>query len=177
MMMTKPEFEEEPSYSTFELTSLHRFQQYQRADSAYVLLQASKPLTLGFAMHDSPVGLLAWVADKLFSWSDAYPWTASELITWTLHLYFSGPTTGFQMYSENIPPTMPPGLKSNFVDAPTGVSAFPKENCLLPRSWAVMENNVVFWREHDKGGHWPALERTEDFSRDLIEFYRAAWKV
>lgn len=33
---------------------------------------------------DSPVGLLAWIGEKLYAWTDNYPWTPEELITWTM---------------------------------------------------------------------------------------------
>lgn len=40
--------------------------------------QATKPQTLGYSLADSPVGLLAWIYEKLVSWSDSYPWTDDE---------------------------------------------------------------------------------------------------
>lgn len=33
---------------------------------------------------DSPVGLLAWIGEKMYAWTDNYPWTPEELITWTM---------------------------------------------------------------------------------------------
>ena len=38
----------------------------------------AKPQTLGYGMTDSPVGLLAWIYEKLVSWTDNYPWTDDE---------------------------------------------------------------------------------------------------
>jgi hypothetical protein len=35
-------------------------------------------------LTDSPVGLLAWIGEKLYAWTDNYPWTPEELITWTM---------------------------------------------------------------------------------------------
>lgn len=40
--------------------------------------QATKPQTLGYSLTDSPVGLLAWIYEKLVEWSDSYPWTDDE---------------------------------------------------------------------------------------------------
>ena len=44
----------------------------------YFMEQATKPQTLGYGLADSPVGLLAWVYEKLVGWSDGYPWTDDE---------------------------------------------------------------------------------------------------
>lgn len=33
---------------------------------------------------DSPIGLLAWIGEKLYAWTDNYPWTPEELVTWTM---------------------------------------------------------------------------------------------
>ncbi|KAL8354863.1 hypothetical protein RB601_000575 [Gaeumannomyces tritici] len=59
---------------------------FQTKNSAYQALQATKPRTVGYAFHDSPLGMLAWMADKVLIWSDpkAKAWTPDELITWTL---------------------------------------------------------------------------------------------
>ena len=177
--MPEPQFEKKPEYSTFERTSLERRDWFGETESAYFLVQGSKPRTLGFAMHDSPVGMLAWMTDKLFIWTDDYPWTPTELITWTLMHYFPGPTTGLAMYHENLPPQI---LHTNlsathFVQVPTGVSAFPKELGMVPRSWAERKANVVFWQEHASGGHFAAYERPMELVGDLTKFYRKVWKV
>jgi len=36
---------------------------------AYAQLQMSKPLTIGYALQDSPVGLLAYIGEKFWAWS------------------------------------------------------------------------------------------------------------
>lgn len=49
---------------------------YDRVDaeayamSGYAHLQHTRPDTLAAALHDSPAGLLAWIAEKLVEWSD-----------------------------------------------------------------------------------------------------------
>jgi len=44
----------------------------------YFVQQTTKPQTLGYSLADSPVGLLAWVYEKLVVVTDAYPWTDDE---------------------------------------------------------------------------------------------------
>lgn len=177
IMMGKPPFDKEPDYNAFEKASLERAAWFSNTQAAYLQLQSTKPRTLGFAMHDSPVGMLAWMMDKLNMWSDAYAWTPTEYITWTLLHYFPGPTTGFQMYKENNQNEMAKGLQANeYCKPPTGVSAFPKELGLMPRSWAETKANIVFWQEHPSGGHFAMYERPKELAGDLVKFYKSVWK-
>lgn len=39
-------------------------------DLGYMHLQITRPQTVGYALHDSPVGLAAYIIEKLRSWSD-----------------------------------------------------------------------------------------------------------
>ena len=41
----------------------------------YFGIQSTKPQTLGFSLADSPIGLLAWIYEKLVAWTDSYSWT------------------------------------------------------------------------------------------------------
>lgn len=176
--MPKPTFEKEPSYTSFETRSLKQHEYFDTQGFAYFQIQNSKPRTLGFAMHDSPVGMLAWMADKLFTWSDSYPWSQADLITWTLLHYFPGPTTAFHMYRENTPEYVLYGEDgSKLVQVPTGVSAFGRELEMVPRSWAEKIYNVVFWEEHERGGHFAAYEKPKELAGDLDRFFHSVWKV
>ena len=65
-------------YSPAEKEGLARSEWYFKSGSGYVAEQTTQPQTLGYALADSPVGLLAWVYEKLVNWTDAYPWTDDE---------------------------------------------------------------------------------------------------
>ena len=171
--MPKPKFDKEPDYTPFEQRSIKQQHHFATKQFAYYMVQNETPRTLGVAMHDSPVGMLAWVMDKLYTWSDHYPWSARELITWTLLHYFPGPTTGFHMYREN---GAEPRDRIPYETTPTGVSAFAGEMEMVPRSWAEKTANVVFWREHEHGGHFAAWENPKALADDVIEFFRSVWK-
>jgi pimeloyl-ACP methyl ester carboxylesterase len=64
--------------------------------------QETRPQTLGYGLHDSPVALLAWVYDKMHSWADDYAWTDEEILTWVSIYYFStaGPMASTRIYYE-----------------------------------------------------------------------------
>ena len=63
-----------------------------------------------------------------------------------------------------------------FLETPTGVSAFAREAEMVPRSWAEKKANIVFWREHESGGHFAAYEKPEEFVDDLSSFFSTVWK-
>ena len=55
-----------------------RMQQFFVKEAGYHREQSTKPQTLGYGLADSPVGILAWVYEKLVGWTDEYPWTDDE---------------------------------------------------------------------------------------------------
>ena len=42
------------------------------------MAQCTQPQTIGYSLADSPVGLLAWIYEKLHNWTDSYPWEDDE---------------------------------------------------------------------------------------------------
>ncbi|KAK6209388.1 hypothetical protein LQW54_006377, partial [Pestalotiopsis sp. IQ-011] len=76
-------------YTPNEKAGLERTQWFQEEGMGYNQIQGTKPHTIGFALADSPVALLAWVYDKLHEWTDSYPWTDEEILTWISIYYFS----------------------------------------------------------------------------------------
>lgn len=169
---------EDHEYTPFEQTCLDRCNWFFTTNIDYSQIQASKTRTLGFMLHDSPVAMLAWMADKLFLWSDNYPWTATEIITWTLLHYFPGPTTSLVMYRENPGEDELSHFANYRVKVPSSVSAFPKELIMVPRSWAETAMNVVWWKDHPEGGgHFAAYEKPEELAKDLIEFFNSILRM
>jgi hypothetical protein len=81
-------------------------------------------------------GLLAWLYEKLITWTDAYPWSDTELLTWVSIYLFSraGPTASLRIYfeagNEGFENLIHPYNKS---DIPLGISYFPKELDIFPR--------------------------------------------
>ena len=46
------------------------FTKGQEMEEGYRTQQATRPQTLSYAMMDSPVGIAAWIIEKMYSWSD-----------------------------------------------------------------------------------------------------------
>lgn len=64
-----------------------------------------------------------------------------------------------------------------FINKPLGFSFFPHE--LFPGIKGVIEKNgnLVFYKQHEKGGHFAALEQPKELLADVEEYVKVAWKV
>ncbi|HEY3698413.1 MAG TPA: epoxide hydrolase [Spongiibacteraceae bacterium] len=157
-----------------EMAAMQRNKDFWRTEGGYMAIQSTKPLTLSYAMLDSPLGVAAWIVEKFQRWSDLQNgdlWSAfskDELIT-DIMIYLVTDTFGTAawlyngLYKERVP-------NDAFVKLPTGVAVFPKEVASLPRSLVEKSYNVVHWHEMPRGGHFAALEQPQLFVEDLRGF-------
>lgn len=176
---------EPPSFDRGGLTDgerryLAEVDAWYRAEGAYWDVQATKPLTLGYALNDSPVGLLAWIIDKYRAWSDCggdveSRFTRFELLT-IINLYWFTQTiaSSMSLYFDNRHRRpLPPGAR---VEVATAVSLFPNEfrpeGC-PPRALAERTFDLRRWRTHPSGGHFAALEEPDALAEDISEFFRS----
>ena len=65
-------------YTPAEEAGLKRTAWFTEKGRGYFMEQSTQPQTLGYSLADSPVGLLAWIYEKLVNWSDEYPWEDDE---------------------------------------------------------------------------------------------------
>ncbi|TBU60362.1 alpha/beta-hydrolase [Dichomitus squalens] len=141
----------------------------------YYVQQATRPQTLGYSLADSPVGLLAWIYEKLVDWSDNYPWTDDEVLEWVSIYWFSraGATASTRIYYEMS--NLAKGAISArpaWTSVPLGLSYFPGEIARVPKIWSHTIGNLVFEsEEHDKGGHFAASEVPEKLAGDLRKMF------
>ncbi|KAH9035724.1 alpha/beta-hydrolase [Lactarius pseudohatsudake] len=137
----------------------------------YSAEQATKPQTLGFSLADSPVGLLAWIYEKLVTWTDAYPWTDDEVLTWVSVYWFSraGPAASVRIYYELAFAGQVVSFPKTTV--PVGLSYFPQDLVQFPRVWLRAQANIVFESEHEVGGHFAAYEQPEALVGDLRKMF------
>ncbi|KAF5012632.1 hypothetical protein FDECE_1324 [Fusarium decemcellulare] len=153
-----------------EQKGLERAGNFSQEGSGYYKLQSTKPLTVGYSLKDSPVGLLAWIYEKLHDWSDDYSWTDEEVLTWVSIHYFStpGPEATSNVYYA-MEHSRPPAFASaaEYIDVPLGISRFLNDLVLLPKLWNKTLGPVVYEGEHIKGGHFAAWERPDAVVQDL----------
>lgn len=136
---------------------------WQAAEGGYMHEQSTKPQTIAAALGDSPVGLAAWIVEKLQGWTDCDGdvesiFSKDDLLTWVSSYWFSHCIgTSFSPYAEGA------DMSWDRIAAPTAMTVFPKDLVNAPREFAERYFNVQFWREFDRGGHFAAFERPDDY--------------
>ncbi|KAL9122766.1 MAG: hypothetical protein Q9187_000683 [Circinaria calcarea] len=150
-------------YSPFERHGLDRTKWFQQSGMGYFHEQTTKPQTLGYALGDSPVALLVWMYEKLHDWTDEYPWTEDEILTWVSIYWFSsaGPAASVRIYYEAAHSStfrIGPGEKW-IPNVKLGLAYFPKDILVLPKSWGRSIGPVVYEKENQRGGHFATWEQ------------------
>nr|GID85145.1 hydrolase [Actinoplanes derwentensis] len=145
----------------------------ERDSSAYSEMHRTAPQTIGYALLDSPVGLCAWMAEKLLSWGDGL--TRDQVLDQVTLYWLTGTAaSSARLYAESIDRVGAwiDGRDATAVDVPAGASVFRGEVPRPSRRWAARRYpDIRFWAEHDRGGHFPALEVPELLIGDLCAFF------
>jgi len=156
-----------------EQEALKALEHYQRWDSGYSKQQSTRPQTVGYGLVDSPVGQLAWIVEKFWSWMDCdgYPenvLTKDELLD-NVMMYWvtASAASSARMYWQSFN-VWTGELR---VDLPTGIAALPKEVIRAPRSWCEPNYNITHWTQMPRGGHFAAFEQPELFVEDVRKFF------
>ncbi|MFJ8144453.1 epoxide hydrolase [Streptomyces sp. NPDC096048] len=166
-----------PGLTTDGLTAAEREWTEQTRDfwdhrAAYAKQQATRPQTIGYALVDSPVGLLAWILDKFYEWTDTedspFETISMDRVLDDVTLYWLTRTgaSAARIYYESHD-SLDPGLR---VDVPSAISVYPRDIEKCPRPWAQERfRHIVRWGTPETGGHFPSLEVPEYFVKDLRE--------
>ncbi|MDC1236581.1 epoxide hydrolase [Pelagibacteraceae bacterium] len=158
-----------------------RFDKDQIMQDGYRTQQATKPQTLSYGMMDSPVGIAAWIIEKMYSWSDlkdgdiesAYSkdtllanimvYIVSKTFNTASWIYYGRREEGGRFF--------PNDFKK--IEIPTAAAIFPAEMSEWPpKSYVDRLFNITQWTEMPRGGHFAALEEPELFVNDLVKFSR-----
>lgn len=155
----------------WEKAGLERTKWFMTEGFGYNAAQTTKPATIGFALRDSPVALLAWIYEKLHDWTDDYPWSDDEVLEWVSIYQFStaGPEASARIYYENTHSQQEITKKVLEYNGKVklGLSWFPKDLIVPPKAWGRTLGDVVFEAVHGDGGHFAAHERPEVLAGDL----------
>jgi epoxide hydrolase len=152
--------------------SWERFKEWTRERQGYADIQSTRPQTLAYGLTDSPVGQLAWIAEKFHEWADS-PVDRDLLLT-NVMLYWLTGTAGSsaRLYYERAHADYW-GAPPEPSKAPTALAHFPRENFVLLRHIAERTNNIVQWTEYDRGGHFAAMEQPQLLVSDIRRFFRS----
>lgn len=160
-----------------ETLVLERAKDYLASGSGYVAIQSTRPQTLGYGLSDSPAGLLSWILEKFWAWTDndgnVFDAVSRDEILTDVSIYWFTNTanSAARLYYES--------LGSNAVrvpattQVPLGVANFPMEIMGARRRWVERDNNLVHWSEFDRGGHFAALEEPDLLLDDIRTFFRS----
>ncbi|KAK1139968.1 hypothetical protein N8T08_010964 [Aspergillus melleus] len=167
----------EDSLNDYEKQGLKRREEFLTVGKAYADEHATRPSTIGLVLSSSPIALLAWCGEKFLAWVDEP--LPSQTILESVSLYWlteSFPRAIYP-YRENLDAFINPEKWRQrwFIRKPLGFSSFPKEIMPIPKSWLEGTGNVVYFKDHRKGGHFAALEKPDVLKEDLIEFISQVW--
>jgi len=143
-------------------------------ETGYMHLQSTRPYSVAQALSDSPAGLLSYIVEKFYVWSDCSgniynAFTKDQILTNIMIYYVTNSiSSSMAFYKENV--------NFWFVDVPSKVD-FPvavgefKDISNFPQSW--IENyfpNLLSYTQMPKGGHFAAMEQPLLLAQDLWKF-------
>lgn len=164
-------------YNELEREGLIRAKEFNRLGSAYAVEHATKPSTIGLVLSTNPLALLAWVGEKFLDWTDEDPSMETILESVSLYWLTNCFATSIYPYRQLFTPGNI-GAHENpiwHIRKPLGFSWFPKEIAPVPKAWVATTGDLVFFRQHARGGHFAAVEHPELLLRDLEEFLDQVW--
>ena len=158
-----------------------RFDKDQIMQDGYRTQQATKPQTLSYGMMDSPVGIAAWILEKMHGWSDlkdkniesvySKDKLLANIMVYVLTKTFNTATWIYYGRREEGGRLFPSNFKK--INIPTAAAIFPVEMSEWPpRSYVERIFNIKQWTEMPAGGHFAALEKPDLLVNDIKKFLR-----
>ncbi|MBE1493779.1 pimeloyl-ACP methyl ester carboxylesterase [Amycolatopsis lexingtonensis] len=153
--------------SPAEQSELDAAREAWKAGRGYLDIQSHKPETIAAALTDSPVGQLAWIAEKFQAWTgDGVD--RDRLLT-NVSLYWftrSGASAARFLYeaAHSAHGWLAPS------DVPAGWAVF--DSSPVVRRIMDPEEKIAHWSEFASGGHFAALEEPELLVADIRAFFR-----
>ncbi|WP_033344044.1 epoxide hydrolase family protein [Catenuloplanes japonicus] len=160
-----------------EKAKIEKRDRFVRGGMLHVMVQSLRPQTLGYALVDSPVGLAAWLGERLDAFAGT-PGVSQERQADNIALYWftgTGASTA-RWYWESGPRWGPRGAEAQNaqpVTVPTAFTLFPDEPYPVVRRWAERRyRNIVAWDEMAEGGHFPGWEHPGVLVTELRAAFR-----
>ncbi|MGH3212008.1 MAG: epoxide hydrolase family protein [Trebonia sp.] len=159
-----------------ERAALADLDERSRTGSGYSAVQGTRPQTIGYALTDSPAGLCAWIAEKLWAWTD-HDGDLGQVLSRdqvldniTLYWLTGTAASSARLYWESIDEVTRwlATAAGDVINVPAGCSIFPKEAPRPSRRWAQRRfANIVHWNEPASGGHFAAWEQPALFTGEV----------
>jgi microsomal epoxide hydrolase len=159
-----------------------KFDKDQVMQDGYRTQQATKPQSLSYGMMDSPVGIAAWIIEKMYSWSDlkdnklesvySKDTLLANIMVYILTKTFDTASWIYFGRREEGGRFFPKDFKR--IEIPTGAAIFPAEMSEWPpRSYVERIFNIKQWTNMPSGGHFAALEKPDLLVNDIRKFSRS----
>ena len=146
---------------------------------SHVAVHTNDPQTLAYALHDSPVGLAAWLLERRRNWSDnngniEEAFSRKFLmdlvsIYWLTDSFFTSARWYWHTFRAKIDPPKNPTLAR---ETPLGIAVSPKDLVYTPKKMVEENANLIHWTEHPRGGHFGPAEEPELFIEDIRKFFQ-----
>ena len=160
------------TFSETEKASLARLKKFLSDGNGYFQIQATRPQTLAYSLHDSPAGQLGWIVDKFYEWTHGPMEQAIErdrMLTNVMFYWITGTGgSSARLYYENMHAAPNWGRQPSRV--PVGVANFAEDVAI--RRYGEKTNNIVHWSDFDRGGHFAAMEAPDLLVKDVRDFFR-----
>lgn len=151
----------------------------ERRVVSHITTHIIDPQTLSYGLHDSPIGLLAWLLERWRAWSDCGGDVESRfsrdvmLTNATLFWATESFATSARFYAEAVrQPWQPSHDRSPAFEAPTGVSIFRGDQTALFPERNLVNYNVHHVKERSSGGHFAAPEEPAAVVDDIRATFR-----
>ncbi|KAI8263991.1 putative epoxide hydrolase [Colletotrichum sp. SAR11_239] len=181
--MTCPEGAADTPLEEYEREALERSDKFVKFGTAYVMEHATRTATIG-------------IGEKFLTWTHETPSMDEILASVTLYWLTQTFPRGIYPYRQEVIDdthgsitdaecrrVIKDGAKrymfhpdpEYYCEKPMGYSWFPYEIVPVPKAWAVTTGNLVWYRPHDKGGHFAAYEQPEALLGDVEDFLKQVW--
>jgi epoxide hydrolase len=146
---------------------------YAADGKGYLLLQGTRPQSIAYALTDSPVAQLAWIAEKFKEWTDpraALPEDAvgRDRLLANVSLYWFTRTgasaANFLYQAAHSGDWLAPSA------TPQGWALFAADG--ITRRLLDPEHRIEHWSEFTRGGHFAAMEAPDLLIDDVRTYFR-----
>ena len=175
MPIVAPDPETMAELTDAEADALAGLDNYMSSEHGYSTQQSTRPQTVGYGLADSPVGQMAWMAEKFWAWTDhdgdVFDTISADRQLDNVMVYWltNSAASSARLYWESFR-----NLNLQPVEVPTGISVFPKEIFRTSRRWAEKRfTDLRHFNTIERGGHFAALEQPDAFVSEVRAAFRA----
>jgi pimeloyl-ACP methyl ester carboxylesterase len=150
----------------------------------YLTMMSWRPQAVGYGLTDSPAGLAGWmlVHGGFGKWTYGkdprqLPTPEDVLDNFTLYWLTNTATSGARLYWENREVNLisAAAQKTNEIKIPVAITVLPDDDLYrAPETWARRAfPSLIYFHEAERGGHFPAWEEPELFSKEIQAAFRS----